>query len=256
MICSKTVFRCFKALERLGDRVTGAAGPFFVGFAVTLISAGTICFFHVIMPSLSYPWITGPICVLIAFNLLMHYYLVITTNPGFADEPPRTAGTGFLWARPKSSGRTQSRPLTNGVRWSHMLNITKAALTKCRKCGGQKPEWINQCVGIYNERHFVLFMAYLCIATFCFCVLGYRQFLDALGVTFKVDPWPYHVPILVYILEFILASVICFAVSIMLSFHLWTIGRGETSVEGQDNEVYGRIAKSRGEAFVNCYDLG
>jgi hypothetical protein len=44
MMCSRVVFRCFKALERLGDRITGAAGPFFVAFAVILISLGTVCF--------------------------------------------------------------------------------------------------------------------------------------------------------------------------------------------------------------------
>jgi len=44
MICARYVFRCFKSLERLGDRVTGAAGPFFVGFAMILLSTGTLCF--------------------------------------------------------------------------------------------------------------------------------------------------------------------------------------------------------------------
>lgn len=42
--CSRSVFQCFKALERLGDKVTGAAGPFFVGLAVILIGTGTVCF--------------------------------------------------------------------------------------------------------------------------------------------------------------------------------------------------------------------
>ncbi|KAJ3931040.1 MAG: DHHC palmitoyltransferase-domain-containing protein [Lentinula lateritia] len=275
MFCSKTVFRCFKTLERLGDRITGAAGPFFVGLAVILISAGTICFFDVVMPSLAYPWLGGPICLLIAFNLLVHYYLVVTTNPGFVEDLPQVAGKGFLWATPRNMSK--ERPLMEGVRWSTELNVTKAELTKCRKCGQQKPERshhcricnrcvlkydhhcpvrINQCVGLYNERHFVLFMAYLCISTFCFCVLGYPQFFDALGLTFKVNPWPHHVPVLIYIIEFILSGVLCFAVGIMLMFHLWTIGHGETSVESQDNEFYSRMAKNRGEAFVNSYDLG
>jgi len=274
MICSKTVFRCFKALERLGDRITGAAGPYFVGFAIILMTAGTICFFDVVMPSLSYPWLSGPICALIAFNLLTHYYLVVTTNPGFVDDSPREAGRGFLWARPKNG--SNERPLTEGVRWSNKFNITKAATSKCRKCGQDKPErthhcricnhcvlkydhhcpWINQCVGVYNERHFVLFMVYLCIATFCFCILGYPQLFESLGLTYEPDGWPYHVPAVMYILEYILSGVLCFAVGIMLMFHLWTISHGETSVESQDNDHYGRIAKSRGEAFVNSYDLG
>jgi palmitoyltransferase len=36
------VFRCFKALERLGNHIAGATGPFFVAFAVILISLGTV----------------------------------------------------------------------------------------------------------------------------------------------------------------------------------------------------------------------
>ena len=42
--CTRQVFRCFKALERFGDRVTGAAGPVFVALAVVLLSLGVFCF--------------------------------------------------------------------------------------------------------------------------------------------------------------------------------------------------------------------
>ena len=74
---------------------------------------------------------------------------------------------------------------------------------------------------------------------------------------------------------YLLSAVLCLAVTIMLSYHLWSISQGETSVEGQDHEVYRRKARARGEvrisdvtivlrfplncrlqAFVNCYDLG
>ena len=44
MICAKRVFRCFKTIERWGNYITGAAGPFFVGLAVLLMSMGTVCF--------------------------------------------------------------------------------------------------------------------------------------------------------------------------------------------------------------------
>ena len=44
MACARYVFRCFKWVERIGDRVTGAAGPYFVGLAVILISLGMISF--------------------------------------------------------------------------------------------------------------------------------------------------------------------------------------------------------------------
>lgn len=102
----------------------------------------------VIAPTLSYPFITLPICVLIAVNLFGHYYYVITVPPGFIDDGPREPGpnytaTSWLWAKKNSSsgkGRHQ-RVLTGGLRWSARgVKITPAAQTRCNKCGRMRPE--------------------------------------------------------------------------------------------------------------------
>ncbi|THV00092.1 hypothetical protein K435DRAFT_837461 [Dendrothele bispora CBS 962.96] len=45
-------------------------------------------------------------------------------------------------------------------------------------------------------------------------------------------------------------------VGIMLIVALWSDMKGETSVEAQDHEIYRKVALSRGEAFINSYDLG
>ena len=55
MSCPRVVFRCFKALERFGDRVTGAAGPVFVALAVVLLSLGVFCFCKSCFPTSSLP---------------------------------------------------------------------------------------------------------------------------------------------------------------------------------------------------------
>ncbi|KAJ7472609.1 zf-DHHC-domain-containing protein, partial [Mycena latifolia] len=275
MICSRTVFRCFKALERFGDRITGAAGPFFVAFAVALIGLGTVCFFDCIMPSLRWPCSRAQLCVLIAANLWGHYYYVVTVSPGFADEPPRVPGTGLLWAVKKPSGTG------TGARWTEELVVTRAAVTKCRRCGQQKPErthhcricnrcvlkydhhcpWVNQCVGLHNERHFVLFMAYLVLACVSLVATGVPHVFVALGAgDFYEVPlppiWPYHVPQIAFVLIYILSVVMALAVGIMCAFHLWGAAHGETTVEGHDFEIYRRVARGRGEVFVNSYDLG
>lgn len=270
MICARTVFRCFKTLERWGNKITGAAGPYFVALAVFLISSGILCFFDVIAPSLSFPIVTIPACILIAVNLVMHYFYVCTIRPGFLDEPPREAGTSFLWAQK----RTKKGALT-GVRWSSGgIRITQATSTRCSRCNKIRPErahhcricnkcvlkydhhcpWINQCVGLYNERHFVLFMVYLVISTFWFSALGYRQLFESLGV--MSDDWHYDVPEVMYAMIYILSVVLCLAVGVMLAYHLWGITSGETSVEAQDHEEYRRKAKARGETFINSYNLG
>lgn len=158
MVCERTVFRCFKTLERWGNAITGAAGPYFVGLAVILISMGVICFCErffdsdetsemlisfpvdVIAPELSFPLFTIPICILIATNLIMHYYYVVTVPPGFVDDPPREAGTGLLWAK-RGSGKGKQKALTGGVRWtSRGVKVTPASYTNCLKCKQRRPE--------------------------------------------------------------------------------------------------------------------
>ncbi|KAG5634672.1 hypothetical protein H0H81_001135 [Sphagnurus paluster] len=99
-----------------------------------------------------------------------------------------------------------------------------------------------------------MFMAYLVLSTFCVTVLGYKQLFQALGVSYT--PWPYYVPEIAYIITYLLSVVLFLAVGIMLSYHLYSISWAETSVEAQDHEVYRKKAKSRGEDFVNSYDLG
>ncbi|KAF4596187.1 hypothetical protein EYR38_007562 [Pleurotus pulmonarius] len=210
MTCSRAVFRCFKSLERLGDRITGAAGPYFVGLAVILIGIGTICFFDVVLPGLQWPLISWPLCIIIALNLHMHYFYVCTVPPGFVEDPPRSVPESFLWAKKPQ----RKRALTSGVSWSSgdSVKITKAEPSKCRKCG-TRPELgpshfnitqgINQCVGIHNERHFVLFM---------------------------------------YVTSF--------------QSNFPNLNECETTVETHDHEHYSKLASSRGEDFVNSYDLG
>ncbi|KAG6328269.1 hypothetical protein ID866_10819 [Astraeus odoratus] len=85
-------------------------------------------------------------------------------------------------------------------------------------------------------------------------MLGFRHALIALGATF--DPWPYVVPSFCFIGTYVLSVVLCLAVLIMLLWHIWGIASGETSVESQDHEIYRKVAKERGETFVNSYDVG
>ena len=44
MFCARQVFACFKSIEKLGERLVGAVGPYFVAAALSLISVGAVCF--------------------------------------------------------------------------------------------------------------------------------------------------------------------------------------------------------------------
>lgn len=41
-----------------------------------------------------------------------------------------------------------------------------------------------------------------------------------------------------------------------MTWHLYLISRGETSIEGHDNDYYASVARDRGVVYVNPYDLG
>jgi palmitoyltransferase len=76
-----------------------------------------------------------------------------------------------------------------------------------------------------------------------------------------------------FMLIYIIAFAIGLAVTAMMSWHLWLISQGQTSVENHDASHYRKMATSRGEVspalqidllsyligsqkFVNAYSLG
>lgn len=79
---------------------------------------------------------------------------------------------------------------------------------------------------------------------------------QALGLAFRAGPWPHFMPDIAFAMIYILSVVLCFAVGVLGSYHLWGVSNGETSVEAQDHEQYRNRAKARRETFVNSYDLG
>ena len=95
----------------------------------------------VIAPSLSYPIISIPICLLITLNLSMHYFYAITVSPGFLDDPPRDSGNSLLWARKQNLDTKGKKTMMRGASWSEKgVKITPASTAECRKCKKPRPE--------------------------------------------------------------------------------------------------------------------
>lgn len=93
--------------------------------------------------------------------------------------------------------------------------------------------WLNQCVGLGNERYFVLFMAWL--STGCGVVLFSGWNVMRASLSWSAN-WPYpYTPRVLVMLLFILALVMGAALGVMAAWQLILVARGETSVESQDN---------------------
>ena len=62
--------------------------------------------------------------------------------------------------------------------------------------------------------------------------------------------WSFFTPSVIFVLVFVLSVVLCIAVGVMLSWHLYNIARGETTVESHDHRLYQNIAQSRGDVHT------
>ncbi|ORY73264.1 DHHC palmitoyltransferase-domain-containing protein [Leucosporidium creatinivorum] len=113
--------------------------------------------------------------------------------------------------------------------------------------------WIKQCVGLHNERYFLLFLIYFSIACGFAAWWGWKPLMMALSFG---QEWPHHVPRAFMLLLFILAAVMSVAVGVMAIFQVWLVMLGESAVESHDNDWYRKTAKSRGREFRNPYHLG
>jgi len=96
-------------------------------------------------------------------------------------------------------------------------------------------------------------MAYLVLCCVCLLYLGWPAAYEVFGMTYE---WDHQTPQVMFMLIYIIAFAIGLAVTAMISWHLWLISQGQTSVENHDASHYRKMASSRGEKFVNAYSLG
>ncbi|WVQ96343.1 hypothetical protein IAU59_003447 [Kwoniella sp. CBS 9459] len=286
---SSRVIVCFKGVEYAADWMTGAAGPVFVFICWTLIGLGGLIYFDVVARSFSPVGLLfmSPLLFLVPLNMYGQYYLVTHVPPGFPSPKARGEDRDITWLIPNP------KSIWSGERWGFQRQQKLTAggggygvgggdgvwegagrrVRRCRKCDGPKPErthhcsvckrcvlqmdhhcpWINACVGLHNQRHFVLFMAWLSVGCTTVCTTGYHHFLD----TFRYRAeWPALTPKLGFTLIYVLCGAIGFAVTVLMLWHMHMVSYGETSIESHDNAYLAKKAKKEGLIYLNPYDLG
>jgi hypothetical protein len=93
--------------------------------------------------------------------------------------------------------------------------------------------WLNQCVGLGNERYFVLFMVWLSIGCFVVMISGWKVVCQSVSIH---HAWTYsYVPRIFPLLTYALCCIMGLALAVMAAWQLLIVGWGETSVENSDN---------------------
>lgn len=162
---------------------------------------------------------------------------------------------------------------------THHCSICKTCIVKYdHHC-----PWLNQCVGLYNERYFMMFLFWLSFGCMVVVATGWRPFYRAAHLFEKVSreaakddfarssasnktdhrlspfirQWSHPlVPRPFMLLIFILSLVMGLCLIVMGGNHLLLVSNAETSVENADADQYKHLARRKGRQFRNVYDVG
>ncbi|KAI8457114.1 DHHC palmitoyltransferase-domain-containing protein [Phakopsora pachyrhizi] len=223
---------------------------------------------------------------------IIHYYLACTILPGSPSRPTETIGRIRISDEVTQNFLLRLKNLYNPFHRVHhqssinslMESYQNQIVGRCSKClkagikgsdgrGPIKPErthhcrvcgicqlkydhhcpWINQCVGLGNERYFVLFLFYLSLSSGWVVLFGWKSLIQSLILD---EDWPYLSPRVFVILTWVLSLAMGVTISIMFIWQMVLISRAETSVESSDNDYYRKLLASKGQKFKNPFDLG
>ncbi|KAL5032423.1 hypothetical protein BDV3_000992 [Batrachochytrium dendrobatidis] len=201
------------------------------------------------------------ISIYLLYSICFHYIASILTDPGRTHEGLVEC---LLGEQTPSQGLTSSPILSD---------LEEPLIRRCRKCTLPKPArahhctickrcimkmdhhcpWIHNCVGIFNHEYFYLFLVYTTVATTYFSCLSmgaaWRVFSgkdDAIVI--ELEP--------VFILAFLMSTVMSPLLFGFVAWHSWLIGTGQTSIEHLVNQDLSSSYDINGESFINEYDLG
>jgi len=232
-------------------------GPLLVLLALSLITLITYTFFAYVLPLLemssSGKSVLVGTAVFFISQMIYNYIKAISTNPG----TPPLYEDFKLDEVEKQNGEDDGKSRCNKCdrfkppRCHHCSVCQRCVLKMDHHC-----PWINNCVGWYNYRYFMLFKLYL--ATLCFMVIIFffplfsralRKRGHARG-SLELEGEP-----------FVLMSVIvCVSISTALcmlgGFHVFLTLTNQTTIEFQANMARKNQYAKRGQVFRNPYNLG
>lgn len=260
------------------DRFAKYLGPIFMTAVVCLVSSVIVVAYTCLLPE---EYNKRPaMCIFhlifghwLLVNLVFNYVMAAFTAPGTPPyEIPETVSICKKCISPKPP------------RAHHCSICNKCILKMDHHC-----PWINNCVGYYNHRYFFLFIAYLFFGAIYVCTLGYDAFkehfyekkeypypgyLYPLNLAHEAWYWsstaePYkhddndlemeyvdkyfHNAVLY---EFILASGVVVAISLLLAWHIRMISSNETNIEIHINKKETTRLKALGIKYKNPYHYG
>ncbi|KAI9208652.1 DHHC palmitoyltransferase-domain-containing protein [Polychytrium aggregatum] len=274
-----TALRLQSLIEAIVLGMVSGGGPVFVVVAIGLVSCCAYVYFNVFIPK-TFPadslttWgaiakythllFTVYLLVLIAFQ----YGMAVLVGPGKTDKDTESGHSDVPHDSLAHSEHTHDTSV--GISEPH-----ESHRKVCKKCLIPKPErahhcrvckrcvlrmdhhcpWISNCVGYHNHRYFYLFLVYLTIACVYFVICMAPIMLRYYWYHQEVD-WGSGGMKHLAAFGFLLAFALIFGVGSLMSWHTYLVLTGQTTIEYYDNQSKRKLARLRGDVYINEFDLG
>ncbi|ORX66953.1 zf-DHHC-domain-containing protein [Linderina pennispora] len=192
------------------------------------------------------------VAVLGIFNILLHllfynYYLAVSVPPGHVPigwEPPRDGANVYELKRDTLKPRYCR--ICKGYkppRTHHCSDCDRCVLKMDHHC-----PWTNNCVGFYNQPHFLRFVYTVDVT--CAMALAihtlrmYELVLDSMNGTYYVRQ-PTQTEVAFLIINMTLLFFVLLFVGILSGYHLYLVGGNTTTIEAREKERVAKLVQSR-----------
>ncbi|KAK9171581.1 DHHC palmitoyltransferase family protein [Cryptosporidium meleagridis] len=155
---------------------------------------------------------------------------------------------------------------------SYMINCSKCNAIKhprthhcsiCNKCilnMDHHCPWIGQCVGLYNRKYFILFLAWSFLSCFLISIFSIPMIIILLsslsGINYYSDASLYdNVTFQGLLFSSVLSISFSLGTGTLLFFHIYLLVTNQSTIEYHQN-LFFRKNDSGGEALINQFDKG
>jgi|MDSZ01.1.fsa_nt_gb palmitoyltransferase len=251
-VAERLLIKCVIGVDYTFSIFLRILGPMLVVLANSLIGLVVYVYLTIVLPALSprLPGVAiGAIVVLglyLLFNILFNYWGCILTRPGWPGHHLTEADEEEVGAPARFKRFCKKCECPKPARTHHCSVCRRCVMKMDHHC-----PWVNNCVGFYNYKYFVLFLVYMhagCAYTAMSCGVFVWEGRGHGGVPVQKHGF--------LLFAFVLTLSVLFALTLFLVWHAFLVATNQTTIEFYSNRFDASDARARGEVWRNPYNLG